>query len=161
MDNSIFTDGKRHIDSFDDGFNDTAPLTRTNDTHANSIHEVMKKRLGSTERTRVSRPRSSKGNRNLQSQTNSHSAIPKIAHNRSEERNLKSQGGARVGSSQNSSHKRSNIGSHNNSILMHESQLKHQSFGLPHQQMQRNMEPSANILNHLMPVEKASQHSKS
>jgi hypothetical protein len=96
-------------------------FTQANDSHSSSINEALKKRQGSTERTRIQRPRSQKGNRGLQSSSNSTSHIPKIAHTRSEERNLRSQGGQRNASSHNSANKRNIVGSSSNSGLLPDS----------------------------------------
>ena len=140
-DSSLFLETKPiHGESFDEN-NHIA-------THTSSVNEILKKRQGSTERTRIQRPRSSKGNRVLQS--TSHSQIPKIVHNRSEERNLKSQGGNRI-SSQHSNNKR-NTGSHNNALLADSTLVKNQSFGMGQQSQIRNLiEPNSTLLGHLMP----------
>ena len=66
----------------------------SNDLHSSSINEILRKRHNTTERTAMKnqRPRSSKGYRGYATQSNSTSQIPKIS-SKSEERNLKSQGG--------------------------------------------------------------------
>ena len=98
-DSSLFMESRgmtQGTNQFDNSLMDNEEKMRiqTPSLADNSINELIKRRHNSTERasSKGYRPKSSKGHRGYQTQTNSSTQIPKLPQTKSEERNIRTQG---------------------------------------------------------------------